>query len=32
MENKKAAIVECMLFVAGEPVLITEIARVLEQD
>ena len=32
MENRKAAIVECMLFVAGEPVLITEIARVLEQD
>ena len=32
MENKKAAIVECLLFVAGEPVLITEIARVLEQD
>ena len=32
MEHKKAAIVECMLFVAGEPVLITEIARVLEQD
>ena len=32
MENKKAAIVECMLFVAGEPVLIAEIARVLEQD
>ena len=32
MEKKKAAIVECMLFVAGEPVLITEIARVLEQD
>ena len=32
MEKKKAAIVECLLFVAGEPVLITEIARVLEQD
>jgi segregation and condensation protein B len=32
MENRKAAIVECMLFVAGEPVLITEIARVLDQD
>lgn len=32
MEKKKAAITECMLFVAGEPVLITEIARVLEQD
>ena len=32
MEKKKAAIIECMLFVAGEPVLITEIARVLEQD
>ena len=32
MERKKAAIVECMLFVAGEPVLIAEIARVLEQD
>lgn len=32
MERKKAAIVECLLFVAGEPVLITEIARVLEQD
>jgi len=32
MEKKKAAIIECMLFVAGEPVLIAEIARVLEQD
>ncbi len=32
MEMKKAAIIECMLFVAGEPVLITEIARVLGQD
>ena len=32
MEKKKAAIIECLLFVAGEPVLITEIARVLEQD
>ena len=32
MENRKAAIVECLLFVAGEPVLISEIARVLEQD
>ena len=32
MEKMKAAIVECLLFVAGEPVLITEIARVLEQD
>ena len=32
MDRKQAAIVECMLFVAGEPVLITEIARVLEQD
>ena len=32
MEKKKAAVIECMLFVAGEPVLITELARVLEQD
>ena len=32
MEKKKAAIIECILFVAGEPVLITEIARVLDQD
>ena len=32
MEKKTAALVECLLFVAGEPVLITEIARVLEQD
>ena len=32
MDRNQAAIVECMLFVAGEPVLITEIARVLEQD
>ena len=32
MEKRKAAIVECMLFVAGEPVLIAELARVLEQD
>ena len=32
MDQKQASIVECLLFVAGEPVLITEIARVLEQD
>jgi len=32
MDRKLASIVECLLFVAGEPVLITEIARVLEQD
>ena len=32
MEKKKAAIIECMLFVAGEPVLITELARVLDLD
>ena len=32
MDKNQAAIVECMLFVAGEPVLITEIARVLETD
>ena len=32
MDRKNASIVECLLFVAGEPVLITEIARVLEQD
>lgn len=32
MDNRQASIVECLLFVAGEPVLITEIARVLELD
>ena len=32
MDKKQASIVECLLFVAGEPVLITELARVLEQD
>ena len=32
MDRKNASIVECLLFVAGEPVLITEIARVLELD
>ena len=32
MDKIQASIVECLLFVAGEPVLITEIARVLEQD
>lgn len=32
MDRKNASIVECLLFVAGEPVLITEIARVLEMD
>ena len=32
MDRKQASIVECLLFVAGEPVLITEIARVLELD
>lgn len=32
MDKSKASIVECMLFVAGEPVLITELARVLNED
>ena len=32
MDRKLASITECLLFVAGEPVLITEIARVLETD
>ena len=32
MDKKQASIVECLLLVAGEPVLITELARVLEQD
>ena len=32
MDKRLASIVECLLFVAGEPVLIPEIARVLEQD
>ena len=32
MDKKQASIVECLLFVAGEPVLITELARVLELD
>lgn len=32
MERKNAAIVECLLFVAGEPVLISEIARTLDMD
>ena len=30
MNQKQASVVECLLFVAGEPVLITELARVLE--
>lgn len=32
MDKRLASIAECLLFVAGEPVLITELARVLEQD
>lgn len=32
MERNTAAIVECLLFVAGEPVLISEIARTLDMD
>lgn len=32
MDRKAASIVECMLFVAGEPVLITELARAMETD
>lgn len=32
MDKEKAAIAECMLFVAGEPVLITEIARAMELE
>ena len=32
MDLKNAAIAECMLFVAGEPVLITEMARAMELD
>lgn len=32
MDRKNAAIAECMLFVAGEPVLITELARAMELD
>ena len=32
MNQKQASVVECLLFVAGEPVLITELARVLELD
>lgn len=32
MDKRLASIVECLLFVAGEPVLIAEIARVLELD
>ncbi len=32
MDQRNAAIVECMLFVAGEPVLITELARAMELD
>lgn len=30
MDRRNAAILECMLFVAGEPVLITELARVMD--
>lgn len=30
MDRRNAAIVECMLFVAGEPVLITELARAMD--
>ncbi len=32
MDKRQASIVECLLFVAGEPVLITELARTLELD
>lgn len=32
MDRKKASIIECLLFVAGEPVLISELARTLETD
>ena len=32
MDRVKAAIAECMLFVAGEPVLITEIARAMDME
>lgn len=32
MDQTKASILECMLFVAGEPVLITELARALESE
>ena len=32
MDKEKAAIAECMLFVAGEPVLIAEIARAMDMD
>ena len=32
MDRKMVAAIECMLFVAGEPVLITELARALEAE
>ncbi len=32
MDRKNASIAECLLFVAGEPVLITELARAMESD
>lgn len=32
MDRKDASIVECMLFVAGEPVLISELARAMDCD
>lgn len=32
MDKEKAAIAECMLFVAGEPVLIAEIARAMDME
>ena len=32
MEKKKAAIVECMLFVAGEPVNVRDLQRALDDD
>lgn len=32
MDQKKTSILECLLFVAGEPVLITELARAMDED
>ncbi|MBQ9187735.1 MAG: SMC-Scp complex subunit ScpB [Clostridia bacterium] len=32
MDRKQASIIECMLFVAGEPVLLTELARALDTE
>ncbi|MBR0081376.1 MAG: SMC-Scp complex subunit ScpB [Clostridia bacterium] len=32
MDRKQASVAECLLFVAGEPVLITELARAMELE